>query len=90
MAYDLIQGPDDVLDLQIEVVIRIIILEIVGLVGNLVVTFEVVHILGPSLADHTVNFGDFHTFIGEVNRNLAELVAVHKLAELVVIRNLDT
>jgi hypothetical protein len=87
LAYGLIQGPDDVHDVLVEVIIHIIILDITGLVGNLAVTFEVDHILAPSLADHMV---DFHTFIGEVNRNLAALVAVHKLVEFVVIRNLDT
>jgi len=47
LAYGLIQGPDDVHDVLVEVIIHIIILDITGLVGNLAVTFEVDHILEP-------------------------------------------
>ena len=60
-----------VLDAQIEVVIHIIILDKIELEENLVITLEVDHILDP-LADQILDLWDFHTFIVEINRNLAE------------------
>ena len=60
-----------VLDVRIKVIIHIIILDKIELEENLVITLEVDHILDP-LADQILDLWDFHTFIVEINRNLAE------------------